>query len=96
MNGSCVSTGVDNCVVYMGGAEQASGCQICQPGYFVLYSTCYQCVGCELCSLQFLCQSKCFSNATQFNYACLVKQYLMGNWMKLWIFLGVFLAFIIV
>jgi hypothetical protein len=74
-----VSTGVSNCVVYVGGPEQATGCQICQSGYFVLYSSCFPCVGCELCSLQFLCQSKCFANATPFNFACLEKEYMHGE-----------------
>ena len=69
-NGTCVNSGQSNCVVYEGPVASNSGCMFCEPGYFMLGGSCNPCVGCNLCSLQFLCQSPCLANTTAFNYAC--------------------------
>jgi hypothetical protein len=63
---------------------------VCQPGYYVLYGSCYPCEGCELCSLAFICYSKCFADAVAFNYACITSsfsEYILVFWVPMIVFL---------
>jgi hypothetical protein len=89
--GECVPSQYSNCIGYAGqGALAASGCSVCQPGYYVLYGSCYPCEGCELCSLAFICYSKCFADAVAFNYACITSsfsEYILVFWVPMIVFL---------
>lgn len=90
----CINSGYANCTIYYPNAESATDCQVCAPGYFVLYGQCNQCVGCDLCSLQFLCQTPCQAGATAFNYACLVPFVIYESWMRWGVLLLILLAMI--